>query len=118
MSESTTETGITSSIPSITRSDPTRMIRFMTICCIINALGFSSAGITGVISIDPGQIIQASYTFILGLVLLVEELGLRIFQPFVVRNFGFITSFFGRGIFLLIVGIPCFNFGIIGLIVR
>ena len=109
--------GALSNVPSISKSAPTTLIRFMTTCCLINAAGLVFAGSMGIISILPTTIITALYVILFSLVLFVEELGLSIFQGFIVKNFGFMTSWLGRAGFLIFIGVLSFSLGTIGMIV-
>lgn len=84
---------------------------------MLNALGLGAAGVFGMISISPSQIITAFYVLVFGLVLLAFEMHLRRFEIFVVHNFGFMTSFRGRAMYFLFTGSLSFGLGIIGIIV-
>ena len=120
-------------VPSVTNSTPSKMIRALNIMALLNALAFGASGSFGVITFDPSQMVSAVYVVyvlpswlvpvhnivfllnylivcrmlhffsILGALLFVEELGLRIFRGFVVRNVGFMLSWLGRAMFLLFV---------------
>ena len=84
---------------------------------MLNALGLGAAGVFGMISISPSQIITAVYVALFGVVLLAFEMHIRRFEIWVVHNFGFMASFRGRAMYFLFTGSLCFGLGIIGIIV-
>ena len=100
---------------SITTSSSKTILRAINLTCIGLAIASGVAGAMSVINIIPTSIITAVYAMMLSLVLLLEELGL--FQSFVVRNFGFMMSCYGKGMFLIFLGALMTGLGFTGLVV-
>jgi hypothetical protein len=101
----------------VTLGDPTRLMRSIKFFSVILSLGLGAAGVFGMISISPSQIITAFYVACFGTMLFIFEMHVRRFEMFVILNFGFMTSWRGRAFFSLFCGSLAVGLGIIGIIV-
>eukprot|EP00455_Lapot_gusevi_P025388 TRINITY_DN2668_c0_g1_i1.p1 TRINITY_DN2668_c0_g1~~TRINITY_DN2668_c0_g1_i1.p1 ORF type:complete len:258 (+),score=94.61 TRINITY_DN2668_c0_g1_i1:76-774(+) len=100
----------------VTKADAPKLATFLRWINIINALGLGASGFFGFITWNPAQMLTAVYVAIFGLIIFLFEMRLKKLEIHFINNLGFLTSWLGRGMFIVFCGTLSFSMGMIGII--